>query len=135
MRIHGRKKEKRNNHQNKENQTMTKGKKRFWADIPDQDFDDAKAICDALGIRRSTLLLAALQCLAYQEYTRSQTLLKSPHLTEGLPKEEARRLKGKAAVSQKIWNNFFSDWVDNYKRGGEVHTAEVDAAPEPEVEE
>jgi hypothetical protein len=107
-------------------------KKRWYTDIPEQDFDDAMAIVEALGIKKSTFFAAAVQCLAYQEYTRSQNILKSPHLTQGLPKEEAKRLKGKAAVSQKLWNNFFSDWVDNYKRGGEIGTADVDSVPEVE---
>jgi hypothetical protein len=105
--------------------TNTPGKKRFWADIPDQDHEDAMAIIEALGIKRGTFFAAAVQCLAYQEYTRAEMLLKEGKGLEGLPKEEKERLKAKAEVNRKIWNNFFSDWVDNYKRGGEIGTADV----------
>jgi hypothetical protein len=104
---------------------MNMGKKRLVIEIPDQDYADMDRLCRVLSLKRSTLFLAGLQCLAYQEFTRAENVLKSPHLTEGLPDEEAKRMKGKAAVAKDLWNNFFADWIENYKRGGEIHTSDA----------
>jgi 23S rRNA maturation mini-RNase III len=102
-----------------------KGKKRMFVDLPEQDHEDFMAIIDGLGLKKSTLILAGMQCLAYQEYTRAVLVLEEGKGIEGLPKEEKERVKAKAQMHRKLWNNFFSDWVDNFKRGGEIHTAEA----------